>query len=84
MKLIRFATVDQQVMAIACSAGRIYTQLVWIDSPVRAHKVANGDVERYGSAVESPTLKQAARTMLKAGKKLGITKKAKKLLREAL
>lgn len=86
MRLIKYRTEDQAVTAIADEPGRIYTMMVFIDAPVRLHKVANGDVERYGRAIEAkrPTIKQAARRMLRAGKALGITKGAKKLLRAAV
>ena len=86
MKLIRFRTEDQAVVAIVSEPGRIYTKAVWIDAPLRVRKIANSDVERYGKEFDSkrPTLKQAARRMLRAGKSLGITKGAKKHLREAV
>jgi len=84
MKLIKFRTVDQSVTAIADKPGRLYTMMVFIDAPLRLHKVPNGDVARYGSELDKPPLKKAARTMLKAGKTLGITKGAKKLLRSAV
>lgn len=86
MRLIKFHTGHGFVTAIAMKPGRLYTKLVWIDAPIRLVKVANGDVTRYGSDFEPtrPTLKSAARRMLKAGKRLGITKSARKALREVL
>lgn len=86
MKLIKFRTEQGAVTAIALEPARLYTKLVWIDAPIRLVKVANGDVERYGSDYEPkrPTLKAAARRMLRAGKQLGITKGAKKALRDVI
>lgn len=86
MRLIHFRTEHSSVVAIAGDPGRIYTPLVWIDGPIRRVKIPNGDVARYGRDYEGqkPTLKQAARRMLRAGKKLGITKAAKKHLRNAI
>ena len=84
-KLIKFRTEHGAVTAIALEPGRLYTRLVFIDAPIRLSKVANGDVNRYGrDHTGKPTLKKAARQMLKAGKSLGITKGAKKALREVL
>lgn len=86
MKLLHFATEHSSVVAIAGDPGRIYTPLVWIDGPMRLAKIPNGDVTRYGRefSAAKPTLKQAAKRMLRAGKKLGISKAAKKHLRSAL
>ena len=85
-KLIKYRTEHSAVTAIALPPGRIYTKLVFIDAPIRLTKVANGDVERYGKDYEPkrPTLKAAARRMLRAGKSLGITKAARKALREVI
>lgn len=85
MRLVRYRTeAGGCVHAVAGNAGRIYTQLVWIDAPIRVARVPNGDVERYAVAYDRVPLKRAARTMLRAGKRLGITKGAKRLLREAI
>lgn len=83
MRLIHYKTRMGGRMAVAGEPGRIYTQLVYIDSPMRLKKVPNGNVQRYGRDVDAP-LKKACRTMLSAGKRLGITKGAKKHLRAAL
>lgn len=86
MRLIKFANGDQTVTAIAGEPGRLYTHLVWIDSPIRVRKVSNEEVERFGRPYvpKRPTLKAGARTMLQAGKTLGITKGAKKFLLAAV
>ncbi len=76
-----------EVAAIIGDAGRIYTPMVFIDAPVRKFMVANGDVTKFrrvSPEKSTPSLKRAARTMLKAGKKLGITKGATRFLRTAL
>jgi len=85
MRLIKFTNGDQTVTAIAGEPGRVYTTLVWIDSPIRLRKVSNEEVARFGRPYvpKRPTLRAGARTMLQAGKRLGITKGAKKFLREA-
>lgn len=71
-------------MAVAGEAGRLYTMLVWIDAPIRVRRVPNGDVERYATDYDRQPVKRAARTMLRAGKNLGITKGAKRHLRQAI
>lgn len=83
MKLIKYRTHDQAVTAIAGTPGRVYTQVVWIDSPIRIAKVPNADVEKYGRepAWRNKSVKAAARLMLQAGTRLGITKSAKQFLR---
>ena len=85
-RLIKYRTEQAAVTAIALEPGRLYTRLIFIDAPIRLTKVANGDVERYARDYEPrrPTLKAAARRMLRAGKKLGITKAARKALREVV
>jgi len=86
MRLIKFRTEDQAVTALVGDPERIYTKMVYIDAPIRLRKIPNGDVERYGNDVQDkrPTVKQAARRMLRVGKSLGITKGAKKFLRQAV
>lgn len=85
MKIVRYRTENQAVTGIAGKPGRIYTPVVWIDAPVRLYKVPNGDVERYAKdqSDEPRAVKKAARQILAAGKRLGITKSAKLFLREA-
>lgn len=78
--VIRYKTDAATVTAITGTPGRIWTPMVFIDSPLRLTKVANGDVAKYGTEIVY-TAQKAARTMLKAGKALGITKGAKKFLR---
>lgn len=83
MRLIRYREDGGARVAIAGKPGRIYTMLVWIDAPVRVRRVPNGDVERYGQDMPKPGIKSAARSMLRAGKNLGITGGATKHLRAA-
>lgn len=86
MKLKRFYAIDGARVALIGEPGRIYTRLVYIDSPIRLHRVANGEVEMYSNdlAQGACDVKPAARKMLKVGKVLGIKKSAKKFLREIL
>ena len=75
---------------LVCKIGRKYAQLIWIDSSVgghgiRSHRVLLQSVLRYSRPLEeiySP--KKAVRQILKASKILGITKGAKKLLKEVV
>ena len=81
-EVISYATDDGFVVAIIGPPGRIYTPMVFIDSPVKRYMVANGDVAKYRRELPVPyKVKRAAQLMLKAGKKLGITRAAKKFLR---
>lgn len=82
----RYKTLDGARVALIGEAARVYTPVVYIDSPVRLDKVPNGDVTLYCSDIGQGDrkLKPTARAMLSAGKRLGITKGAKKFLREVL
>ncbi len=86
MELKRFYGVDGARVALIDEPGRIYTKLVYIDSPIRVSKVANGDVAAFSQEIiqGARKIKPTARKMLKAGKRLGITKGAKKFLRRVL
>jgi len=74
--------------ALICKLGRKYAQLIWIDSSVsgqgiRVHRAPLHSVLRYSRPIEPAyPPKKAARGILDAGKVLGITKGAKKLLKE--
>ena len=83
MKLKRYHTMGGARVTLIAEPGRIYTELVYIDSPIKVHKVANGDVATFSHDIVqgSRKVKPAARHMLKVGKKLGISKGAKKFLR---
>ncbi len=86
-ELIHYRTDEGSVSAIIGTKGRIYTPLVYIDSPIRKFMVPNGDIEKFRRDVpesSKPTVRKAARIMLKAGKKLGIRKGAKMFLRSCL
>ena len=86
MRLARFHAIDGARVALIDEPGRIYTKMVYIDSPMRVHKVANGDLATYSQEIiqGARKIKPTARRMLKAGKRLGITKGAKKFLRRVL
>jgi len=83
MKLLAYHNGDCVVRALADEPGRAYTRLVWIDAPVRVHKVPNEFVARYSRPDPNPrtTPEKAARRMLKAGRSLGITKSARQFLK---
>ncbi len=84
-EVIHYRTDEGSVTAIIGTAGRIYTQLVCIDSPIRLFSIPNGDIEKYRREVPGGyPVKRAARLMLKAGRKLSITRGAKKFLRSCL
>ena len=86
-ELIHYRTDEGSVSAIIGTKGRIYTPLVCIDSPIRKFMVPNGDIERYRREIpekSKPTVRKAARIMLRAGKKLHITKGATKFLRSCI
>ena len=86
-EVISYRTTGSSVVAIIGTPGRIYTPMVFIDSPVRKYMVPNGDVKSFRRELPEkmrPTAKRAARGMLKAGKVLGITKGAKAFLRSCI
>lgn len=82
--VVRYRTEDSAVIAIKGPPGRIYTQLVWIDVPLRLSKVANGDVDSFSTILADVKVRKAAKDMLRIGKRLGITKGAKKFLRACM
>lgn len=86
MMLRRFHAIDGARVALIDEPGRIYTKMVYIDSPMRVHKVPNGDVASFSYEIlhGARNIKPTARAMLKAGKRLGITGGAKKFLRRVL
>lgn len=81
--LQRYRTEGGARVALVGEAARLYTPLVFIDSPIKVHKVANGSIDRYTQDITQGerAIKPTARAMLRAGKTLGITKGAKKFLR---
>ena len=54
----------QMVTAIIGSPGRIYTPMVYIESPIRLRKIANGEIDSKACRVIEFKPKKAARTML--------------------
>ncbi len=85
MKLQRYITDSGARIALVAEPDRKYMRLVYIDTPVAVHKVPN-DHARYMRDVlqGAGPIKTVARKMLKAGKRLGITKAARKFLNEVL
>jgi hypothetical protein len=77
-------------LTLVCKLGRKYAQLIWIDSRIggfgiRIHRVLLESVLRYARPLEEIYIpKKAARKILNAGKILGITKGARKLLKEVV
>ena len=78
--------------AVVGNKGRIYTRYVKIDSHgtgpfIVRRQMANGDVESFATPLtlgDKPyPLKRAANNMLRIGRKHGITKSARALLKEA-
>jgi hypothetical protein len=75
---------------LVCKLGHKYAQLIWIDSSIggfgiRIHRVLLESVLRYSRPLEEIYIpKKAARKILNAGKILGITKGARKLLKEVV
>lgn len=76
-----------EATAIIGEPGRKFTKAVWIDAPVRLRKVPN-DVMRGASRTVPYTfpkpLVRAARNMLRAGKRLGITQSAQSFLYDVI
>lgn len=85
-ELKSFRTENGARSALIGEAARIYTPVVYIDSPIKVHRIPNGDIARYSGECAGKRQKpsMAARKMLKAGKRLGITNSAKKFLRKVL
>ena len=74
--------------AILGQAGRLYTPYVCLEGKVVSRRrMANGDVARYATDLmkgkRAYPIKRAANHMLRVGRTRGITKGARKLLKEA-
>lgn len=79
----RFRTADAGTKVVILGPpGRVWTQAVAVDIPIRLFKIANGDVLKYCTEVQNaPAPRRACKQMLRIGKDLGITKGAKTFLR---
>ncbi len=83
--LRRYLTNDGARVALLGKPERKYTPAVYVDSPVKLHKIPNSDAQYMRDIAQGARdIKPTARRMLKAGKRLGITKKAKRFLRNVI
>lgn len=82
MRVVWMHTDEGSQTAILGDPGRKWTPFVMIEFPVRLRRIKNADVGRYTKELEYP-LKKACRAYLKIGRKHGITKGAKTLIRKA-
>lgn len=83
MNIVHLHTEQGVKCVVLGEPGRLYTQYVLIDYPVRLRRIANGDIARYTRDAGYP-LKKGLRSFLRIGRKNGITKGAAKLLRSGL
>lgn len=85
MRLQRYFSNDGARVALVDEPDRKFTRLVYIDSPIRVHKVPNDDARYMRDVLQGArSVKTAARKMLIAGRQLGITKSARKFLNEVI
>lgn len=67
--------------AVLGKPGRKFTHMAIIDYPVRLLRVPNAEAVRYSRDIEGTTVQTVAQKMLSAGRRLGITLGAKRLLK---
>lgn len=84
MKAVHYRSADCAHLAVLGKPGRKFTKMVLIDYPVRMTKVLNASAEKYAREMPTMTLKQVCRKFLQAGKRMGITKGARELLKAGL
>jgi len=77
---VRFS--KQFCTAILGKPGRVYTPYVIIEFPIRLRRIANGDVTRYTKDMDYP-LKKACSRFMGVGRRHGMTKGARKLIKAA-
>lgn len=82
MRVVHIHTPHGVKTAIMGEPGRVWTPYVMIEYPVRLFKIRNTD-KRYIKDMDYP-LRKAVRHYLRIGREKGITKGAKRFLREAL
>ncbi len=84
MRAVHYHSPEGVHCAVLGSPGRKFTKMAVIDFPVKLRKVVNYEADRYSREMLDTTVKKIARKMLAVGKRRGITKGAKQLLRDAL
>lgn len=80
MRLVRLRDDEGTRTALMGKPGRKFTPYVVIEFPIRMHKMANAEVDRYTSSLDG-SIKKAARRYRKIGRQYGITKGARGFLR---
>lgn len=83
MKFVRYKTSHGAVVAIMGAPRRKFTPLVYLDFPVRLHKVPNAVAEKHTQELTTVPVHAAARRMLEAGQRMGMTLGAERLLKDA-
>lgn len=79
--VVKYRIDDGCRCAVVCKVGRKFAQLCWIESgSVKASAVPLEQLESAAPMEDYPA-RRAARRMLLAGRQLGISKKAKRLLK---
>ena len=82
-ELVTYRTDAGIKTAIALKPGRKWLPVIVIDSPMRVRKVPLSE-RRFMTPLADYPLRRAVRKYLAAGRRLGITKRARKALREVL
>jgi len=91
MKAVHLHTEHGVKACLLGDPGRLYTPYVSINFPIRKHRIANGDVERFtkpltighGKRQRPYPLIRIANHMLRVGRAHGITKAARLLVMKA-
>lgn len=73
---------EQFCTAILGDPGRVYTPYVIVEFPVRLRRIANGDIKKYTRDLDYP-LKKACSRFMGIGRRHGMTKGARKLIKRA-
>lgn len=84
MRAVYFHSKDCIHVAVMGNPGRKFTKMVVIDHPVHLTTILNDASEKHSRDMTDLTVKQLCRRMLASGRRMGITKGARLLLKEGL
>jgi hypothetical protein len=71
-------------LAVLGIPGRKFTKMVIIDYPVRVRRITNEEADLYSRDLPDWAPSRLARRMLDTGRRFGITKSAREILKAAL
>ncbi len=80
----RYRTDEGVRVAIVGTPGRKWIPLVYLEVPMRLRKVPLSEAKYITDLPDAPSVRSACRNFLRFGKGVGITKGARRFLKEGL